>query len=88
MRAQFIALPHPICPAQMRLPTVGLRDIMHMLLSTVARLVCQLRGHDFMWHFEPRRVCLHCRNCGTDTPGWTIEINPHFDTGAKTTRAR
>lgn len=37
----------------------------------VREMLCALRGHDLMLHFENgRRVCLRCATCGHETPGW------------------
>lgn len=37
----------------------------------VREMLCALRGHDLMLHFENgRRVYLRCATCGHETPGW------------------
>ena len=37
----------------------------------VREMLCGLRGHDLMLHFENgRRVYLRCARCGHETPGW------------------
>ena len=36
------------------------------------KLICSLRGHDYMMEFEPGRVYLYCRHCDTSTDGWQI----------------
>ena len=38
----------------------------------VGQLVCGLRGHDSVLHFERNRVQMRCTSCGHDTPGWEI----------------
>ena len=38
----------------------------------VTALICGLRGHDAILHFEGRRVMMRCTSCGHDTPGWEI----------------
>lgn len=36
------------------------------------QLICGLRGHDSVLHFEGNRVMMRCTSCGHDTPGWEI----------------
>lgn len=46
-----------------------------LVARTVGRLgqvICGLRGHDSVLHFEPNRVMMRCTSCGYDTPGWEI----------------
>jgi hypothetical protein len=38
----------------------------------LGRLLCGLRGHDPVLHFEGKRVMMRCTSCGHDTPGWEI----------------
>lgn len=37
------------------------------------QLLCAIRGHDLMMHFEPHRLSLECTACGRQTPGWNLE---------------
>jgi hypothetical protein len=39
------------------------------------QLLCGLRGHDTVMHFEGKRVMMRCTSCGHDTPGWEISDN-------------
>ena len=41
-------------------------------VSRVSQLLCGLRGHDSVLHFERNRVNMRCTSCGYDTPGWEI----------------
>lgn len=41
-------------------------------VTKVGQLLCGLRGHDTMKHFEGKRVMMRCTACGHDTPGWEI----------------
>jgi hypothetical protein len=41
-------------------------------VSRLGQLVCGLRGHDSVLHFEGNRVNMRCTSCGYDTPGWEI----------------
>ena len=36
------------------------------------QLLCGIRGHDSVLHFEAKRVMMRCTSCGYDTPGWDI----------------
>ena len=38
----------------------------------VGRLLCGVRGHDAVLHFEGNRVMMRCTSCGHDSPGWEI----------------
>jgi hypothetical protein len=40
--------------------------------ARLGQLVCGLRGHDSVLHFEGNRVNMRCTSCGHDTPGWEI----------------
>jgi hypothetical protein len=40
--------------------------------SRLGQLLCGLRGHDSVLHFEGNRVNMRCTSCGYDTPGWEI----------------
>ena len=42
------------------------------LAGRVGQLMCGIRGHDSVLHFEGRRVMMRCTSCGHDTPGWEI----------------
>ncbi len=41
-------------------------------VSRVGELLCGLRGHDSVLHFEGKRVNMRCTSCGHDTPGWDV----------------
>lgn len=36
------------------------------------QLLCGMRGHDSVLHFEGKRVMMRCTSCGHDTPGWEV----------------
>jgi hypothetical protein len=40
--------------------------------SRIGQLLCGLRGHDSVLHFEGNRVNMRCTSCGHDSPGWEI----------------
>ena len=46
--------------------------LMARAVSRVGQLLCGLRGHDAVLHFEGKRVMMRCTSCGHDTPGWEI----------------
>ena len=41
-------------------------------IERLRQLLCGLRGHDRLTHFEGNRVMLRCSNCKHDTPVWEI----------------
>lgn len=41
-------------------------------MSRLGQIMCGLRGHDSVLHFEGKRVMMRCTSCGHDTPGWEI----------------
>jgi hypothetical protein len=41
-------------------------------MARLGQLLCGLRGHDSVLHFEGNRVNMRCTSCGHDTPGWEI----------------
>ena len=38
----------------------------------MGQLLCGMRGHDSVLHFEGNRVMMRCTSCGHDSPGWKI----------------
>lgn len=52
----------------------------------LGQLLCGLRGHDSVLHFESSRVMMRCTSCGHDTPGWHVGERPprkRFDGDAR-----
>jgi hypothetical protein len=41
-------------------------------IGRLGQLLCGLRGHDSVLHFESNRVMMRCTSCGHDSPGWEI----------------
>ena len=41
-------------------------------IARVSQLLCGLRGHDSVLHFEGKRVMMRCTSCGHDSPGWEV----------------
>ena len=41
-------------------------------ISRFTQLLCGLRGHDSVLHFEGKRVMMRCTSCGHDSPGWEV----------------
>jgi hypothetical protein len=41
-------------------------------MARIGQLLCGLRGHDSVLHFEGNRVMMRCTSCGHDSPGWEI----------------
>ena len=56
----------------------GLKDagtnggIVARAMGRLGQLICGMRGHDSVLHFESHRVMMRCTSCGHDTPGWEI----------------
>jgi hypothetical protein len=46
--------------------------ILARAMGRVGQMLCGLRGHDSVLHFEGNRVMMRCTSCGHDTPGWEI----------------
>lgn len=42
------------------------------VMGWVGQVLCGVRGHDSVLHFEGNRVMMRCTSCGHDTPGWEI----------------
>jgi hypothetical protein len=42
------------------------------LAARVGQVMCAMRGHDSVLHFEGKRVMMRCTSCGYDSPGWEI----------------
>jgi NAD-dependent SIR2 family protein deacetylase len=47
-------------------------SLMNRTMSRVGQILCGLRGHDSVLHFEGKRVNMRCTSCGHDTPGWDV----------------
>jgi len=41
-------------------------------LGRFGQIMCGLRGHDSVLHFEGKRVMMRCTSCGHDSPGWEV----------------
>src|SRR3954463_13949857 len=50
----------------------GSSGVLARTVDRLGQLVCGLRGHDAVLHFEGNRVNMRCTSCGHDTPGWEI----------------
>ena len=46
--------------------------LMSRAVTRFGQLLCGIRGHDALLHFEAKRVMMRCTSCGHDTPGWEI----------------
>jgi NAD-dependent SIR2 family protein deacetylase len=46
--------------------------IVARVIGRLGQMLCGLRGHDSVLHFEGNRVMMRCTSCGHDTPGWEI----------------
>jgi len=46
--------------------------VMNRAITRVGQMLCGLRGHDSVLHFEGKRVMMRCTSCGHDSPGWEV----------------
>jgi hypothetical protein len=46
--------------------------VINRALGRLGQLLCGVRGHDSVLHFEGNRVMMRCTSCGHDSPGWEI----------------
>jgi len=46
---------------------------MNWTTHNLQRIMCGLRGHEAVLHFERHRLSLRCLNCGHETTGWILE---------------
>ena len=54
------------------LDTQSTASIVNRAVARFGQLLCGLRGHDAVLHFEGKRVNMRCTSCGHDTPGWEV----------------
>ena len=47
-------------------------SVVNRAISRMGQLLCGLRGHDSVLHFEGKRVMMRCTSCGHDSPGWEV----------------
>jgi hypothetical protein len=50
----------------------GAESIVIRTMGRLGQVLCGIRGHDSVLHFEGNRVMMRCTSCGHDTPGWEI----------------
>ena len=56
------------------------------VMGRLGQLLCGIRGHDSVLHFEGKRVMMRCTSCGHDTPGWEVSgraPRPRFEGDAR-----
>ena len=64
--------------------TVG--GLVTRAMARLGQLLCGVRGHDAVLHFEGKRVMMRCTSCGHDTPGWEVSgrgPRQHFEGDAR-----
>jgi hypothetical protein len=42
-------------------------------MQSVRHMICGLRGHEAVLHFERQRLSLRCLSCGHETTGWSLQ---------------
>lgn len=59
-------------PQQLTAEASGNESLAGRFIGRMGQMMCALRGHDSVLHFEGKRVMMRCTSCGYDTPGWEI----------------
>ena len=65
-------------PQRLTATTTGMDEaqatgsVMHRAMARFGQVLCGLRGHDSVLHFEGKRVMMRCTSCGHDSPGWEV----------------
>ena len=54
------------------LETGGVTSVLNRMATRVGQVLCAMRGHDSVLHFEGNRVMMRCTSCGHDSPGWEV----------------
>jgi hypothetical protein len=52
--------------------TTAADSLLNRAMGRLGQLLCGVRGHDSVLHFEGKRVMMRCTSCGHDSPGWEI----------------
>jgi hypothetical protein len=47
-------------------------SVVNRAIARFGQMLCGLRGHDSVLHFEGKRVMMRCTSCGHDSPGWEV----------------
>ena len=47
-------------------------SLVNRAVARVGQMLCGMRGHDSVLHFEGKRVMMRCTSCGHDSPGWEV----------------
>ena len=65
-------------PQRLTATTTGMDEaqaagsVMNRAIARFGQMLCGLRGHDSVLHFEGKRVMMRCTSCGHDSPGWEV----------------
>jgi hypothetical protein len=49
-----------------------IESVVSRAMGRLGQLLCGVRGHDSVLHFEGNRVMMRCTSCWHDSPGWEI----------------
>ena len=52
--------------------TQTVASVVNRVVARFGQLLCGMRGHDSVLHFEGKRVMMRCTSCGHDSPGWEV----------------
>jgi hypothetical protein len=58
--------------AEIKGQSITVAGLINRAIGCLGQLLCGLRGHDSVLHFEGNRVMMRCTSCGHDSPGWEI----------------
>jgi hypothetical protein len=47
-------------------------SVINRAVARFGQILCGMRGHDSVLHFEGKRVMMRCTSCGHDSPGWEV----------------
>lgn len=55
-----------------RVVTQASEALITRFVGRLGQILCGLRGHDSVLHFEGNRVMMLCTSCGHESPGWEV----------------
>ena len=58
--------------ATTEIPATANVGFVQRVMGLMGQVLCGLRGHDSVLHFEGNKVMMRCTSCGHDSPGWEI----------------
>jgi len=68
--------PHPMTAHEGMRGSSDRAGAVARMMESLRQVMCGLRGHDSLLHFEDERMSLRCVSCGHETPGWELNEAP------------